>query len=84
MTKMPSHETRKTLLLNDALLVRISADPKVVVTKLIALHLPQELLVVSDDDHLEVRLMTSVLDDLVQRLSESPDVVLIKVSGRLV
>jgi hypothetical protein len=60
------HKNRKILSLNDTLLIRISTDLPVVVTELRALHLPQEVLVMSDDDELEVRLMLSSLDDLIQ------------------
>jgi hypothetical protein len=56
----------KTLLFDNALLVCISADSIVVLTELTALHLTQELLVVSDNDELEIRLMTSVPNNLVQ------------------
>ena len=84
MQKSPSHDTRKTLDFNNALLLRISAHSVIVLTKLRALHLAQEFLIVSNDDELEVRLMTSVLDDLVQRLSESSNVILIKVGSGLI
>jgi len=66
MKKSPSHHTHKTLLVDNALLVCISANSPVVVTELTALHLTQELLVVSDNDELEIRLMTSVPNNLVQ------------------
>ena len=79
-----SHHLQETLHLNNALLICISADPEILFTKLIALHLTQELLVVSDDDQLEVRLVTSVLDDLIQGLSESSNIVLIKIRCGLI
>jgi hypothetical protein len=65
MKKSPSHHTRKTLLVDNALLVCISADPPVVLTELTAFHLTQKLFVVGDDDELEIRLMTSVPNNLV-------------------
>lgn len=67
------------MLFDNALLVCISADPTIEIAELRALHLTQELLVMGDDDELEILLLTSSLDDLVQRLSESFNVVLIKV-----
>jgi hypothetical protein len=52
-----------------------------VIAELCTLHLLQELFIVSDDNELEVLLVLSTLDDLVQGLSESRDVVSIKIRG---
>jgi hypothetical protein len=48
------HENRKILLLNNALLKCVSADVPVVISEVCALHLPQEILIVSNDDELKV------------------------------
>jgi len=50
-----------------------------VIAELCTLHLLQELFIVGDDNELEVLLVLSTLDDLVQGLSESRDVVSIKI-----
>jgi hypothetical protein len=80
--KGKSHHARETLLLDNALLVCISADSIIVLTELRALPLPHEILVMDNDDELEILLLTSILDDLIQRLSESSNVVLIKIRRR--
>ena len=72
------------MLFDNALLLCISADPSIGIAELRALHLTQELLVMGDDNELEILLLTSSLNDLVQRLSESFNVVLIKVRRRFI
>lgn len=49
-----------------------------------ALHVSEKLLVVRDDDQLEVRLLSSCSDDVVQRLSQRPDVVPIEIGRRFI
>jgi len=61
-----SVEISKRALLNDTLLIGVSADTPVDIRECVALHMSQELLVMGDDDQLEVLLMLSGLDDSVQ------------------
>jgi hypothetical protein len=49
------------------------------IAELGTLHLLQELFIVGDNDELEILLVLSTLDDLVQGHSESRDVVSIKI-----
>jgi hypothetical protein len=49
------------------------------IAELCTLHLLQELFIVGDNDELEILLVLSTLDDLVQGHSESRDVVSIKI-----
>jgi hypothetical protein len=61
-----SNHTNQILLFDNALLLCISADPTIEIAELRALHLTQELLVMGNDDELEILLLPSSLDDLVQ------------------
>jgi hypothetical protein len=60
------HEIRKRLPLDNALLLRIPAHLPIMIAELCTLHLPQEFFIVSDNDELEILLLLSILDDLVQ------------------
>jgi hypothetical protein len=73
------HEICKRLSLDNALLLRVPAYLPIVIAELCTLHLLQELFIVGDDNELEVLLVLSTLDDLVQGLGESRDIVSIKI-----
>jgi hypothetical protein len=73
------HEIRKRLSLDNALLLRVPAYLPIMIAELCTLHLPQELFIVGDNDELEILLLLSILDDLVQGHSESRDIVSIKI-----
>lgn len=70
--------------LDDGLLSLVARDAVVVIAEVGALHVPQKLLVVRDDDELEVGLLLPGPDDVVQRLGQRPDVVAVEVRGGLV
>lgn len=67
--------------LDHTLLICVSAHAIVVIGELGALHVLQELFIVSDDDELEIRLVLAVFYDLVQRFRERLDIVPVKVGG---
>jgi hypothetical protein len=67
------------LLLNLAVLIRVSRYTIVLVCEISTLHLSNETLVMSDHDELEVLLVLAVHDDLVQGSSESLDIISIEV-----
>jgi hypothetical protein len=60
-------QLRDSLPLNRATLVVVSEHTEVVISELATSHMLQELLVMSDDDELEVLLVTTVVDDLIER-----------------
>ena len=70
--------------LNDTLLLIISANTIIIVAEIRALHVSQELLVVRDDYELKVRLCLARLDNAVQRLGKTADIVLVQVRRWLV
>jgi hypothetical protein len=78
------HEIRKRLSLDNALLLRIPAYLPIVIAELCTLHLLQELFIVGNNDELEILLVLSTLDDLVQGHSESRYDVSIKIGCRFV
>lgn len=77
----PLRQFRKPLSLNHSLLPIVSAHSVVMLSEVAAIDVLQELLVVRDDDELEVSLMLAGLDDSVQGLSKSLDVVLVEIGG---
>jgi hypothetical protein len=68
-----------TLSHDGTVLLPISAHSVVMIGELGDSHFLQELFVVGDDDELEVRLMLSVLDNLIQGLSKRLDIVAIQI-----
>jgi len=84
--KYPSrcHNISNRLSLNHTLLPIISTNTVIVLSKVITMHMLQELLIVSDDDELEVGLVLASLDDSMQSLSQSLDIVLVEVRSRFV
>lgn len=70
--------------LNYRLLSVISSHAIVIVTEVLAFHISQEILVVSDDDELEVGLLLSNFDDVVKGLGQGPNVIAIQIRRGLV
>ena len=79
-----SHNLRNRLLLDPRFLTIRPRYPEVCVAEVGTLHIPEELLVVRNDDQLEIRLLLPSPDDIVQRLGKRPDIVAIQVRRRLV
>jgi hypothetical protein len=68
----------------NTVLTLVSLNPEEAVAEVTAPHVPQELLVVGDDNELKVALCLPRLDDHVQTLRKTLDVVAVQVGGGLV
>ena len=79
-----SHDFCDRLPLDDGLLPVTARDTIIIVAEIRALHVPQEILVMGDDNQLEVRLLPSCLDDVVERFGQGSDVIPVQVRGRFV
>jgi len=79
-----SEHVRKGLSLDDRLLSIVPRNPVVVVAEVGAFHILKEFFVVRDDNQLEIRLLPSCSDDVVERLGKGPGVVMVEIRRRLV
>ena len=83
-TRLRSKHVGQGLSLDNRLFSLASRHPVIVVGKVGALHKLQEFFVVGDDNQLEIRLLPSCSNDVVQRLRKRSDVVVVEVRRRLI
>jgi hypothetical protein len=69
---------------NHTLLFLVSRHAPKAFCECSTIHLLQKLFVMSDDDELEIRLMSSNLDELMERGSKSLDVICIEIRSRFI
>jgi hypothetical protein len=78
------HQLTNSYPLNRTLLLPIPTNLPILIRKIRRMHLPQKLLVMSNDDNLEIRLAAASSDELIQRAGKSFDVVGVEIGGGFV
>lgn len=79
----PQHLLNR-LSFDNALLLLIPTNPVIRVAKLLTAHLFQKIFVVRDDDDLKIGLLTTLLDDAVERVGQRADIIRVQVGRRFV
>lgn len=82
--KASSNNLRDRLPLNNTLLPVVSAHTIIVVAEIRALHVPQKVFIVRNDDELEIRLCLPRANDPVKRFGETANVVVVQIGRWLV